>query len=152
MDKGRSNLYDCLNFSIKNNNLDMVEAVINAGAGMDRTTLVRAMVCAMEQDVKRGIQPTNVAIIDMLLATGCPINQEMVLTAIDSGNLAGLSRLLQRRGSNLGFDKQAVFANKRWTRTLMSPRSPEWQNCMAYAEKRKAKEFMKLLHDYGFKS
>ena len=169
VDVTRSDVNLCLQGAIEANEPTVAKALIDAGASAS------AEVWEFAMTVKRIGKERfpYFQIIDQLLLTETRLHTDLVLTAIDQNNLAGLSRVLEKRNGKLDFDRNEIFADKRWFdvvcvvpfhevetpgATLAGPIKStdsirrDWQNCLAYAEEKSADDFVSLLKSYNWVS
>jgi ankyrin repeat protein len=163
VDVARSDINLCLEAAIEANEPRVVKALTDVGA------LATADVWEYAMSVKRIGKERfpYFQIIDLLLLTESRLHTDLVLTAIDKDNLAGLSRVLEKRNGKLDFDRDEIFADKRWfnvSRTVpfhstdTGSTNPstflrrDWQNCLAYAEEKGAEDFISLLKSYSWVS
>ena len=107
LDVERSMVDNCLLAAVKGDEPRSVEVLLKVGASITPDTWIEVM-ARQPKPRQRG---KLLEIIDLLLSQPSIILEEPVLAAIDSGNFAGLSRVLERRNGALDFDKNAVFGN-----------------------------------------
>jgi ankyrin repeat protein len=145
LDVERSMVDNCLLAAVKGDEPRSVEVLLKVGASITPDTWIEVM-ARQPKPRQRG---KLLEIIDLLLSQPSIILEEPVLAAIDSGNFAGLSRILERRNGALDFDKNAVFGNWRWApgRGGVDCRD---RSCLYYADSRQARDFVALLMSYGW--
>ena len=145
LDVERSMVDNCLMAAVKGDEPRSVEVLLKVGASVTPDIWI----AVMSRQLKPRQRGKLLEIIDHLLSQPSIILEEPVLAAIDSGNFAGLSRILERRNGILDFDKNAVFANWRWApgRGGVDCRD---RSCLYYADSRQARDFVALLMSYGW--
>jgi hypothetical protein len=162
LDVARSNINKCLEAAIDSHNPEVARELVNMGACATPATWKYVM-SAKPVGNRRN---TYLEIIDILLSTKTKLPRELVLAAIDHQNFWGLSRVLETRNGILDFDKDAMFANPRWSGTVCranrsfgpKPKKYGWgtrkdlQTCLAYAEERNAHDIIALLKSYEWES
>jgi hypothetical protein len=160
LDMERSNVNKCLEAAIDSYNPDVARQLVEFGAYATAATWQHAFLARPVGDRRN----TYLEIIDILLSTPTKLERELVLFAIDHQNFWGLSRILETRNGVLDFDKDAVFANPRWSGIVCKTTRPpssitkkypwgtrrDLQNCLAYAEEMNAIDVVALLksHDW----
>jgi hypothetical protein len=162
LDVARSNINKCLEAAIDSHNPEVARELVNIGACATAATWKHVM-SAKPVGNRRN---TYLEIIDILLSTKTKLQRELVLAAIDHQNFWGLSRILETRNGTLDFDKDAMFANPRWSGTVcranrsFGPRAKKYgwgtrrdlQTCLAYAEERNAHDIIALLKGYEWEN
>lgn len=162
LDAARSNINKCLEAAVDSHNPEVAKELVNIGACATAATWKYVM-SAKPVGSRRN---TYLEIIDILLSTKTKLQRELVLAAIDQQNFWGLSRILETRNGILDFDKDAIFADPRWSGIVcranrsFGPKSKKYgwgtrndlQTCLAYAEERSAHDIIALLKSYEWKS
>jgi hypothetical protein len=162
LDVARSNISKCLEAAIDSHNPEVARELVNIGACATAATWKHVM-STKPVGHRRN---TYLEIIDILLSTKTKLQRELVLAAIDHQNFWGLSRILETRNGILDFDKDAMFANPRWSGTVcranrsFGPRAKKYgwgtrkdlQTCLAYAVERNAHDIIALLKGYEWEN
>jgi ankyrin repeat protein len=162
-----NDVHECLEAAIGSNNPEVVRLLIEVGAVSTPHMWEQAMSI---RHTGAG-QKNYFEIIDLLLSMKTKtkiFHRASVLAAIDHKNFSGLSRVLEMRNGNLGFDFNEVFQDRRWSNisftvkavTLMTLsgnrevdiKRDDLYNCLAYAEEKGADDIVTLLKSYGWTS
>ncbi|KAE9378228.1 ankyrin [Stipitochalara longipes BDJ] len=162
-----SDLHTCLEAAIESNNPKVVRILIEVGAMSTPQVWEQAM------SVNRSGAGRNcyIEIIDLLLSMKTKMKifpRASILTAIDEKNFSGLSRVLEMRNGNLGFDVNEIFQDRRWSNIYMTVKAAtlmtrsgsrdvdikrdDLYNCLAYAEEKDDDDIVTLLRGYGWTS
>jgi ankyrin repeat protein len=145
LDVERSMVDACLLAAVKGDEPHIVDVLLTVGASITPETWIAVMT-----QPRKPRQRTNLlSTIDLLLSQDSIILEEPVLAAIDTGNFAGLSRILERRNGELDFDKNAVFGNLRWAPGRGGQDCRD-RTCLYYADQTGKKDFVALLGSYGW--
>lgn len=99
LDTERNDLGRCLTAAVRDDNSDIVRFLVNSGAHATHLTWL----IVMAKDLAPQDRVKYFQLIDALLESKCLLYPELVLTAIDRKNYAGLSRLLQKCKGRLDF-------------------------------------------------
>ena len=145
LDVERSMVDRCLLAAVKGSEPRIVDVLLAVGASITPETWI----AVMTQPRKPGQRANLLSIIDLLLAHETIILEEPVLAAIDSGNFAGLSRILERRNGGLDFDKNAPFRNWRWAPGRGGQDCRD-RTCLYYADQTGKRDFVALMGSYGW--
>ena len=162
-----NDVHKCLEAAVESNNPEIVRMLIEVGA----TSTPQVWDQAMSTKRTGARQNHYIAIIDLLLSTKTKTKifpRAAILTAIDYKNFSGLSRVLEMRNGNLGFDVNEVFQDPRWSNVpfmVQASTFTTWSGnrdveikrddsytCLAYAEERGSDEIVTLLKSYGWMS
>ena len=146
LDVERSMVDACLLAAVQGTDPHIVSVLLTVGASI----MPETWIAVMAQPRKPRQRSNLLSIIDLLLSHESTILEEPVLTAIDAGNFAGLSRILERRNGELGFDKNAPFGNWRWAPGTAGGRDCRDRTCLYYADRCGKRDFVALLGSYGW--
>ena len=145
LDVERSMVDACLLAAVKGDEPRIVDVLLTVGASITPETWIAVMTQARKPRQRANLLST----IDLLLSQESIILEEPVLAAIDAGNFAGLSRVLERRNGELDFDKNATFGNWRWAQGQGGQDCRD-RTCLYYADQNGKRDFVALLGSYGW--
>lgn len=135
LDVVRSNIDKCLVAAVRKSYLGIAQALVDVGARVSD----KAWITAMGMNVKPRDRARYFQIVDLLLSTGSKLSILAVKAAIDSKNLAGLSRVLEDGHNVPNFDKGT------------DEKSYLKQSCISYAQNRGANNFVALFSSYEWR-
>jgi hypothetical protein len=145
LDVERSMVDACLLAAVKGDEPRIVDVLLTVGASITPETWIAVMTQPRKPRQRADLLYT----IDLLLSHESVILEEPVLAAIDAGNFAGLSRVLERRNGELDFDKNATFGNWRWA-PGQGGQDCRDRTCLYYADQTGKRDFVALLGSYGW--
>lgn len=144
LDIRRSMIGDCLDAAIRNDDPRIVEILLNFGARVVPSTWT-VLLSRTPPPPERHIV---LAMLDLVLAQNYPLTAEAILAAIDKGSFAALSKVLEKKNDDLGFDKNEPVSNWRWDRDHLGDNRK--RTCLVYAKEKGKRDFVALLAGHGW--